>query len=470
MSDTTERDKMFAEASSKRQVEKEAEARKKDNKGYEEVTFGPLQLDKFSSFRILGNAASNRMGDATSPKIIVYSMIAGDDDKRFRCVWPDSPNAEGVGKNWILSKVFNKVMAYKWDSKDNERQYYNKVAHPSIFNRVYKNSRPEILFEKGWYPSKGVAINVIDRTMMDWHQENKKTAIISKKVSESKDHRFFYEPGIPMSIYNAIWDGIVEPYGDWENYDIVIYKTKGDPYYKAYHSVNHYAEFADHKTIPTTFETGDDYLKMADALLTDEERSWERWDLDQRYPVTSYSKIQTKLAIFILQVDQAFGTHFTEELESLVETEKKERKENSNSETSSQQALPAVSDNVFTDDEEESTGEFVDPELAEKAGPVFNDVEDETVEAESEAAPEPRPRPTAKFDWAEFGKTDDGKAMKSLKDMSAEEKAMVKTYNGEKKTFVYQPGIKIFACVSDSCTMASPESFKTCPACGSSLQ
>ena len=122
MSDT-ERDKLFGDAKVSRQTEKMKEAEKKNYSDYEEVQFGALRMNALSSFRILGNPASNRMGDETSPKNVVMSMITGDDDKKFRCIWPDAPNGD-VGKNWILGKIFNKVMAYKWDSEANERSYF----------------------------------------------------------------------------------------------------------------------------------------------------------------------------------------------------------------------------------------------------------------------------------------------------------------------------------------------------------
>ena len=107
-----ERDAMFVDAGKHKQTEKEdLERQKIGGGGYEQAVYGPLYLNTFSSFRFLGNPAENRLGDSKSPKIVTYSMITGDDDKRFRCVWPGMPTIEG-SKTWILAKIFNKVLAY----------------------------------------------------------------------------------------------------------------------------------------------------------------------------------------------------------------------------------------------------------------------------------------------------------------------------------------------------------------------
>ena len=72
----------------------------------------------------------------------------------------------------------------------------------------------------------------------------------------------------------------------------------------------------------TTQEQIDSFNSMAVRPLTEEELSWERTDLDKIYPTTSYQKIYNRLKLFIQQVDAAFKTNFTDELEKLVEDEK----------------------------------------------------------------------------------------------------------------------------------------------------
>jgi hypothetical protein len=40
---------------------------------------------------------------------------------------------------------------------------------------------------------------------------------------------------------------------------------------------------------------------VVEGVLTEEERSWERYDFDKLFPVTSYSKIKNRLALFVKQ-------------------------------------------------------------------------------------------------------------------------------------------------------------------------
>jgi rubredoxin len=56
--------------------------------------------------------------------------------------------------------------------------------------------------------------------------------------------------------------------------------------------------------------------------LTEEEASWERYDLSKLFQVTTANKLQNKLKLTIARIDAALGTHFADELKELAEAEK----------------------------------------------------------------------------------------------------------------------------------------------------
>lgn len=467
MMSAEERKELFVDAAQRKQAEKiEADERRKGNYSYDPMKYGPLYMQKFASFRFLGNPADKRLGDATSPKTVSISMITGDDDKRFRCIWPGQPTGKDAGgRNWILGKIFNKVLAHTWNTGSNSRDYHHQETHPTIFNRVYKNGRPDITFEKGWAPEKRVMMNVIDRNKMDWQRKEKHTVHIAKKVSEGrKDNEgksnFFYEGGLPYTVYNEIFDTIVGAYGDWENYDIVVYKNNELPFYRVLHGVDEFTKLKAQGGIFT-----DEYLMYAGELLTDEEREWERYDLDKAYQITTYKRIASKLGIFIEQVDQIFNTKYSEELKDLVEVEKQEKKaEKADQEsTSTPVAENVLNKNDFA--EGTKTNEFVNEDAEKKAGPVFNDVEDKLDEAPVAAAAPVRQRakkeePVELINWEELTESYPGVA-----GMTEEEKALVTGFDSKNGTFTYNPGESLFACPTEGCTMQTPQNFIRCPIC-----
>ena len=139
----------------------------------------------------------------------------------MRCIWP----IKSEQPNWILWKVYNKVMSGKWDAKAQTRIYDYREKFPGLWNRVAKNDNLDNAFESGWKPKAYVIANVIDRSMMQWHQENKKTVLLSKKVSDNNGTPW-YEPGIPNMLYNSLYEVVIPVYGDWETYDIALVRAE----------------------------------------------------------------------------------------------------------------------------------------------------------------------------------------------------------------------------------------------------
>ena len=292
---------------------------------YDPVNYTALG-EHYKQIRLLGNPIEFRNQDPFSPKVINVAWLVGDDDKRFRVIYPDKDENPG----WILWKILAKVLRYNWNKAKKEKEYM--FPDSDIFKRVHTNNSINP-YDKGWEPSKLVAQNCIDRSAMDWHRENKKTLLLSRRVSETTREdgtvNQFFDLGYPSSIYNNVMNEIVSYAGGWSNYDLLLKKVDADPWYIIRHAVDDYKKFAGELSTFAYFE------QYAGAPLTQEEQSWERFNIDKIFPVTSYTKIMNRLKGAIIQVDATFKTSFFSELERLVEVEEKNRPKKEDSDVSS---------------------------------------------------------------------------------------------------------------------------------------
>jgi len=277
---------------------------------YEEIQYAPLVLGEDRVMRIVSGPLRHREHPYDAKRVWI-SMILGDDGKKFRCIWPDFTE----NRNWILNRVKQTILSFTKDKVTGNRIYQHAETHPGLFSRVIRNDS-DSPYDKGWTPSGHILLNVIDRSLMKWHEENRHMAIISKKVTESANGNLWFEPGIPPSLYEMILDDIAEYSGDPIFYDIVLQKLKGEPWYKAYHPINDR-----HRLSESTLAS------VSTEPLTEEQMDWEAYDFDKLFPITAYGKIMKRLGQFIKKVDAAFNTTFYEELSDLVEMEAKEREE-----------------------------------------------------------------------------------------------------------------------------------------------
>jgi hypothetical protein len=318
MSDTRAKFEAAMEARKQQKAEEASRQNGGGFGGYPDIPWAALYQNKQQVFRFAGLPYVVREKGTDSKRVFV-AMIQGDDDKKFRCIGPD-PDAQ---KDWILYRVMNKVLDRKWN-KDKpsskgkgDWDYTNALTHPDLYNRCAKNNNPDNVYEKGWRFSPVVLINVIDRANYDWHLENKKYRLLSKKASDYQDKTFF-DVGVPDMLCKLIEDDIVACDGNvcWEDYDIVIKKLSENPWYKVYHGIDDVKRLdADVKAL------------VQDRGLTPEEISWEMNDIDKLFSVTPYKRIKDKLGLFFQRVDKAFNTHYYDELCGYVEKEEAERAE-----------------------------------------------------------------------------------------------------------------------------------------------
>ncbi|MGL5913553.1 MAG: hypothetical protein ACRCZB_05255 [Bacteroidales bacterium] len=405
----------FMKALAQRNAQKAEEQSRKNGSGYSafpEIPWSALHLNTEKVIRLLGGPAIEGR-EPEDCKSVFLTQILGDDGKSFRCIAP-SPKER---KDWIIHKISSLVLSYNWDadavSQDGRKgvkRFKYAMSNPDIFNRVNKNNKVDNQYEKGWKFSEAFVWNIIDREHINWHVENKKTRLLSKKAgAPDQNDKVWFDVGVPSTVYNLMIDDILSMDGNtnWEDYDVVLKKLSESPWYKIYHGID------DSKRI-----SEESKKLVVSGKLSDEERSWERFNLDALFPITSYKKIKSSLGILIQQIDKAFGKNFYEELLELLEIEEQQKSEEKDS-TKKNYAL-----------RKESSSEEVEADAKPEKVEATKVAEPKT-EASAEARPSfaPQVKNTSKMTpekWAGLiDGTLTGHVYKGVSLMTPEEKALV---------------------------------------------
>ncbi len=444
------REELFQKALQDHKAKKERDSSKGSfDSDYPELEWTALNgvdssIDKI--VRFVGNFPTIRES-STDAKLIEFSKIKSDNDKTFYCIWPSAED----NPNWILRRVHDLVMSYTWNKEEAKKEFLNAAKCPELFKRVSKNSS-ENKFASGWKPKPVLISNIIDRHDMAWHKEQGKTKLLSKGSWEIQgSDSMGFEFGVPGYLYNTIFDNIVEYSGWWDLYDIAIRRSKENPWYFAFHGE-------------------DDLKKISDASkdsiivgeLTEEERSWERTDIDKITNVTRYQKIKKNLGVLFQEVDLKFGKKFFEELCDLAEKEKAEYEK-----SKSKPVTEGVKDNKKDNEKDEKEEDEV---------PIPPEDDEDTIE-DSRPLPKANRRTTKKQDASEIdweGLADgsyNGTQYLGVNKLSDKEKSMIKSIN-EDGSFVYVVDGKTLETEDDgllseeSSGFLTPEEFSLCPLTG----
>lgn len=450
------RDDDIFEAAKAKRAQQKAEEESRSNFSFQEIAYGALVDESYRVFRILGRPASVRK-DPTDVKLIEQSMILGDDGKKFRCTWD-------LDQNWILKRILKFLTDGTWEKPNPEAKSVKKYKYldrcPKLLNRVLYNNNLDNPYEKGIRPQKVILMNILDRQDMAYHQENNHTKVMAKKATVSDDgSRTYFDRGVPLFLYEKkIWDDVVEYEGNWENYDIVIYKTSDQPFYSAYYGGSDDLRKRLAVNSPELLEV------ISTQPLTDWEKELERYDLDKIGAVTSYARIFTKMGSFFRAVDQEFKTTYYDELVALKEKEAKERAENQQNETEEEIAQEEAKEEI-------TKTQIVKEEVVEK--PV--EIEPQEKDPVRETPVRGGTRESVKEEgiseetWKALGDGSyNGKIYKGVPLMTEDEKAQVlsinedgsfeyvSSWNGE-QTVLYREQVSGFE---------SPGTFAICPFTG----
>ena len=415
-------------------AQQEAEANEAAKRGngsqgaYTEIAWTGLSPKDLKIVRAVGGPPDSNI-DVTTAKSVRVAWIVGDDGKKFRCILPERSDAP----DHPLWRIITRVKATEWD--DGKKSFPVQQKHPQVYNIVEKNGLTEgdkaYIFDRGWTGRQVLIMNVIDREQMAWHRENKHTMLLSRNIGEGKDGTKFPEEGVPVYGFSSHLANLFKFYKSWEKYDIGILRTgqKETPY-RIINASKYIEEVPEHKR-----------GLVVEGPLSAEEASWDRYDLNKLFGVTSYTKIYNRLQLTIARIDASLGTHFIDEFKELVDKEK-------------------AAWEAQREDEE-------DKEALSTATPG--------VDLESEPDPEPEPKKAPKRrevkSQAEESAGFDTSFLKGWDKSSVEERLSVKgitVKNGKLVDIEYKdPNVPLLAC--PSCEMPGTETATVCIGCGLSF-
>ena len=320
---------------------------------YEDVKWTGLTQNTFRIIRILGNPPESltpgfKAGNFDA-KELYFTEVKDDAGKKMQLKLPVPGDL--ADKDHIMWKIIRKVMEVKY--VDKKRVYKNETDHPDVFNKVAHGGYDPVKdvnqfkYSRGWGGQKVVVMNVIDRENIQWHKEHKHTMLLSRNINTSvgSDGETIEWPAIGVPSYGFVDNlaSIIVNYGPWENYDLGIKRTgqKTSPYQIVNASAFVKGGLKDIPDSISKFVSFDP--------LTDEEKSWERYDLNKLFSPTSYSKLEKRLGGTIKQIDGIFGTTYFDEIHSLAAKEAEEMKARMEQEKAAEDAAKPV-DNSDIDD------------------------------------------------------------------------------------------------------------------------
>ena len=411
---------------------------------YETIKYTAPDKDKPAVVRLIGSLKLNNES-RTQPyemKTLTISKILDDNGKKMLLYMP----SKNENKEFIIWRIIRAVMEKKWDA-DGKDYYVNETKHPEIFSIINKGGfskdSTDFKYSKGWQGDSRVLINCIDR-LDNWCKENNHTKLLSRNISygeNDKGEKIEYpETGInSYSFFNAL-QTVITSDPNVEKFDVCIKRTgtQTNPY-----MIMNASKFKEAGFKTELGLTDENFAKISlEKKMTEEELSYDRYDLDKLFPITSYTKILKRLGNTIKKIDGALNRNFYNELVDLAAKEEKER---------------------------ELKKEVEEDNKAEEIAEVAEKTETKPAEIINEAVSNVRTRQSAQP--AETSPSNDFSALLGgWNVLTDEEKAKIKNVTKDangKLAIEYDCGNEtIYECPDEKCQCKSPESFTHCPACG----
>lgn len=395
---------------------------------YESIEWTGLEPGKDKVIRILGNPPGFGEAKPSDARVVIISRIVADDGKMIRVCRPSYEYFvnNGEAPEYFLDKVIRAAKGCRW--VNGKRVCLLQEKNPALYDKVDKNGFDPSDFrykvDKGWAGRAVFLANVIDRGQMDTHRSTKHSMLLSKKISYKGDKEYA-EDGVPAYGFVDKLIPKVVAYGPWEGYDLSVRKTgqMSNPYQVCVAS-----------RVPEEVQSDVRQYIVTQNELTEEEASWERYDLNKLYATTSYTKLWNRLRDTIRAIDKELDTHFYEELKELADKEKEKEK-------------------LESEEAEAKEEEISEVATVTEAAPF-------DINPAPKAPIKERRVPTRDIDWSLLPHADL---------LSDSQKAMIKSVTKQEDGSIcvdYDTDETIYRCI-DGCSIDGiPESFTICPVCG----
>jgi len=411
---------------------------------FEEIAYVGLESGTNKILRLIGAPpgaeTQGYVRKNFDPKQIMMCEVKDDEGKKFTIRLPlreDIP-----AHNHILHRLYDKVAEVTWINK--KKVNINESKHPELWLLLTKGGfKPEdgqqFSYAGGYKSTTFTVQNVIDRED-PWCVDNAHTKILCREVNVDSKGTVWPKIGLKSFGYVKRIADLVGKYGDLQNFDIALKRTgdKENPF-----EIKNASILKD-KDMMVELKNADgtipDEKFIIIGRLTDEERAYEKYDLDKLYQPTSFTKLLKRIPSIFKLCDAYLGTKFYEELEGLSAKEKEEWARiygDGNAEAEQTQAAAentAINEAVAT--------ETAAPRKRTAVGPVQH-LSDEKI--------------ALLKGWAKLPEAH--RAL--IKDIKVD---------GDKvKDIIWAEGDETANLLACDCGIASPEALESCPVCGASF-
>lgn len=471
----------------KKEAERKANSGNYQKREYEKIKYVGLSKNHPTIVRFVGNfVAEDPKAHRPLPsdmKFMHISKVKADDGKSvFYLYLPlRSDNAETDHLMWrIIDKVYAKEWVKDPATGKNKPIETFKINHPDVYELVTKGGFTEAdgkwpyMYAKGWKGPEMLLINCIDRRD-NWCVENKHTKLISKNVNVTEDGKEYADFGVPAYGFFGPLTNLRNNFKmGWEKYDVVITKTgeKLDTVTNMFNGTafTNPAALAANLDKSMGIDASEYKYISQEPALTAEELSFQRYNLDEDFQVTSYYTIDKYLGNTIKKIDAAVNDdllkagkpascHFYDDLQKL-------KKEESDRWAAEKKANEA---NAPTQEATAPAPEAAAPQAAPADATPTPAASFDTMAPVQEAAPVSRTVAPA-----ETGLSAEKLAvLKGYNELSTEQKGYIKdvvlnsdgTLNHIEWT---ETAPSLLDCPTDQggCGQLSPNSFTVCPCCG----
>jgi|LSPY01.1.fsa_nt_gi hypothetical protein len=410
---------------------------------YRNIAYLPLKSKDWVIYRCLGKipVAIDKITDPKSTQAIEINKVElmSDKNKKNTYYIPDR-NKSNPKKDHVFWRIYDKITEFEWDKKPGDlkasKVYRYEHAFPALFTFAQNGGFPgkQGEFARGLKGKRIVIQNVIDRNDPQWHKEHQHSKLLARTCSEYTDKKtgetkLFYDLGISTFGYLTLWGSLWQNYGNWEKYDVAAFRTGvTQPAMKLLNA-------SEYKTkeiieLPKKF-----WPQVVVGPLTDEEIKYERYEIARLFGISTYTKI-LNIKERLAAIDEAFNTHFLEEVQDYSSEEKKKWKEEGKDEEGGE---TTSSKSIVKEEKapmEEKVEEKVEKPVSRRA------VADETTKKDFS---------TILKGWAKLSEAEKAQII----DVEQVDGKIVVKYNS-KKELVDCP----------KCNSLSPEDFMACPSCG----
>jgi len=482
---------VIEEARKRRLAKQEEEKLKKEGVKFnnfdtgESITWMGLESNKEKVMRIVGDPFEIENRKPTDAKIILFSEWLDDESTSFVKVnWEFVEDGEKFkpDSNWLLTRLYNAINAGEWAEytedmidpnkgiREKDGQIVNKWGRNVYWKNLHVNKkcfdylkgdlnrRKKDRYPRPIYPRPRVLLNVIDRHD-DWCKENNKTKVLSSSVTpyifdndKGESTTIYYiDRGVPIVVYKKLWDDVVGHRGHWNTVDVIITKKQSSSL----------TEYSIRDALEDKISEESKKIANADPL-TDKEKEYELWNLDERFKPLSYYRMRKYFLKRFKLADLELGTNFSEELEDLASDEEKKFKEENKERESNE---------IFQMSKELNNNDSVDDVVKDeslKTEDINVNIETDNVVVEDNTQQERRKR----RDSAEDNSNESVENLKYWNSLSKEDKDdildnMKEFINGE---CIWKDNANLLPCDNQECKKTLPSTVLQCPYCNQKFE